>query len=368
MPCPTRLRRQCRAERWPRAELATDEGLRHSAHLDGGSTSTPCQNQAPIAEEMDFKLSRTKRQHHVWKDYFDPWLVKGLISFTLDGNVRTSGPGNVANKRYFYEVGEMTEQDVRMLKTLASGQKSELMRISAESWIASVQLIFKFRDVMVARGMDRSDIDEIVTQCARQLGEQHQSMIEHSGLKYLPALRSADAFNIPEGEGYIEFCYFVTTQYFRTLRAKENLKRELEADNPGYVDRSMAAIIPMMATLVTSALINGRDRLVPTLLLNKSGVNFITGDQPIINTHAVDVRKGDSIPGTEFYYPISPARAIIFTENPRYRNGVITDPAHAREFNRMMAISAERSAFASSEDELQEWKDVVGRHRPTDGN
>jgi len=317
---------------------------------------------------MDCQMSITKKQHHVWKDYFDPWLVEGLISFTRNGNVLTTSPGNVAHQRYFYEIGEMTEKDVRMLKTLASGQKSELIRIGAESWIASVQLIFTFRDAMVTLGADRSSIDGFVTQGARQLGEQYQGMIEHSGLKYLPALRNADAFNIAEGEDYIEFCYFAMTQYFRTVRAKESLKREMETDNPGYVDRSMAAIIPMMATLVGSALINGRDRFVPTLLLNKSGVKFITGDQPIINTYAVGVPRGEVIPGTEFYYPISPDRAIIFSENLRYRSGVITDPGDVKEFNRMMAISAEHSVFASSEDELQEWKDIVGKHRLPEGN
>ncbi|MEQ7330473.1 DUF4238 domain-containing protein [Xanthomonas campestris] len=313
-------------------------------------------------------MSITKKQHHVWKDYFDPWLVDGRIALIMDGKVISTGPGNVAHQRYFYEIGEMTERDIAILRSLTSGQQSEVIRTAAEFWIDSVQLIFKLRDEMVARGLDRTSLEEVVIQASRQLGEQYQGITEHSGLKYLPTLRNSDTFNIKEGENYVEFCFFVMAQYFRTLRAKESLRRQMDADNPGYVDRSMAAIIPIMTTLVGASLVNMRDRLVPTLLLNKSGVKFITGDQPIINTHAVYVPKGENIPETEFYYPISPDRAIIFSENLHYRSGVITDPAITREFNKKMALSAERSAFASCQSELHEWKDVVGKHRHAEAN
>ena len=54
------------------------------------------------------------------------------------------------------------------------------------------------------------------------------------------------------------------------------------------------------------------------LIHNDLGMPFITGDQPVINTYAVNAINAQ-IDNVEFYYPVSPTLAILISDKEEYR-------------------------------------------------
>ncbi len=281
----------------------------------------------------------------------------------MDGRTFKTDLMNVAQARYFYKLGEMTERDIAFLKSMIEINKSPLIRSTAEAWVDAIQKIFQYKRHLISKGVGEHALSEFVDEASKQLGEDYQGLIERSGGKYLPLLLESSNFCISKDEEYIDFVFFVMNQYFRTSRIRENLKRNLEGALPGYVDRSMGAIIPVMSTLVASTIAGKRGSLVPYLVENKTDVNFISGDQPVINTCAADVSFNEVVGSGEFYYPISPRKAVFLSENDAYSTGEIVEPEVVRELNRKMVISAERQIFSVGESELECWKGLVGSHR-----
>ena len=48
------------------------------------------------------------------------------------------------------------------------------------------------------------------------------------------------------------------------------------------------------------------------MIENNSKEDFITGDQPVINTFSFNAPKNESPENLAFYYPISPDLAVLF--------------------------------------------------------
>lgn len=97
----------------------------------------------------------------------------------------------------------------------------------------------------------------------------------------------------------------------------------------------------------------------PVLLTNETEIPFITSDQPVINTFAEIITtekrklKYDEL---EFYYPLSPKRAVIQTEKKIYhgidKRNVSTE--EVKKYNQMIYSEADRFVYASDKAMLEE--------------
>jgi hypothetical protein len=98
-----------------------------------------------------------------------------------------------------------------------------------------------------------------------------------------------------------------------------------------------------------------RDKYGLVLLKNNSGVRFITGDQPVINTYSVD---GNGHDGCEFYYPVSPNLAVLMTEKDEYKTveSITVDSSQAKWFNQAIADLSDEQIYAFSKESLIEFK------------
>lgn len=307
----------------------------------------------------------TKKQHYVWRHYLRAWAHHEKIWCAMDGKKIKTNLMGVAQERYFYRVGEMTERDVHILKgTLIDSISNPVRRQNAAAWIPLVQGLFSSRAPLLKLGIPQDVLDRILEDQSKQIGEDYQGMIESSGIEYLNSLLQSDDSFITSQDSYMQFVFFLMSQYFRTLRIRQNLKRSLEDRLPGYVDRSMATIIPVMATITASAIISGERGLKPYLISNETDLDFITGDQPIINTFAADLGPEEIVENEEeFYYPISPKKAFLLSKNKSLGTGKFVEAEVVRELNRKMVVSAERQIFACEESQLDPWVSLVGQHR-----
>jgi hypothetical protein len=96
---------------------------------------------------------------------------------------------------------------------------------------------------------------------------------------------------------------------------------------------------------IARSLFLDRKRILPVILNNLTEVEFITGDQPIVNLLAVADR-----PATELslYYPLSPTKALLLSDAGR-RLMVTNDSFNEKwavELNRKIAENSHSQVFA----------------------
>ena len=78
-------------------------------------------------------------------------------------------------------------------------------------------------------------------------------------------------------------------------------------------------------------------------LINNSDVPFVTSDQPVVNAVPEDLIQPSE--GIEFYYPLSPNLAILYT-NLRWCENREIGCDEAKDWNRLIVSKAERFVFS----------------------
>ena len=124
----------------------------------------------------------------------------------------------------------------------------------------------------------------------------------------------------------------------------------------GYnIDAMWPVLRHTSATNVGFSLYQDRKEFRPILLENKSKVPFITGDQPIINTYAVGLELEDNLEDLEFYYPLTPAIALLFTDDINYQDETIVpaDEDDVIKFNTYIYEQSGRQVYASQREVLE---------------
>lgn len=266
----------------------------------------------------------------------------------------------VAQQRDFYRMRDMTEEDIALIHAaFIAPMVHQVQRESAERWIEVFTQLTRARKALERFGIDATSVLEPMYIEAE---EKLHGQIERNGLPLLNKLLDSENFNLTDDE-YLVFVHYLMTQYFRTSRILANTQRGLSERFPGRVERSMGLLRHMFATTSGFTLYAERHTTMkPVLLLNKAGVPLITGDQPVINTLAVDLPDEEMVEHFEAYYPLSPQKALVVGGRDRFPRGEISERAQAQEFNRMIAVAAERQVFGAQKADLDEVLELVGRH------
>lgn len=266
----------------------------------------------------------------------------------------------VGQEKDFYRVRDMTDEDIAIVHAaFIAPMNSDIQKQAAERWLSDFNALGRIRRLLEAQGIDAaSALEPLYIEAEEKLhGE-----IERNALPLLERLLAAETFCLDNDNDYIVFVHFLMTQYFRTNRLLANVKRGMDERFNGTLERSMGALRHMFATAVGFTLFAERDTLKPCLLINDTDVPLITGDQPVINMLAVDLPPDVAVQDCEFYYPLSPQKALVITTSDRFSSGRVTDAAQAQEFNRLIAVGAERQVFAATATDLDAVEDLVGRH------
>jgi hypothetical protein len=267
---------------------------------------------------------------------------------------------NVGQERDFYRIQDMTDVDIALVHAaLVAPMSHEIQRAAAE------QLMFDFNILRgVRRRLEEAGIDAatVLKPMYIEAEEKLHGEVERNALPLLERLIAADEFCLTGEDDYITFVHFLMTQYFRTSRMLGNLRRGMGARFEGTLERSMGALRHIMAAAAAFTLYAERTELKPYTLVNETDVPLITGDQPVINMLAVDLPADTMVEDCEFYYPLSPSKALVILKDDRFSIGRISDPGVAQEFNRLIAVSAERQVYAAAGADLADVKGLVGQH------
>lgn len=160
-------------------------------------------------------------------------------------------------------------------------------------------------------------------------------------------------------KGCIDFSHFISVQYMRTQKVKSSVLRILSVFDTMDIENIWNVLSHIFATNISWHLYANRQSFIMVLLKNQTSEELITGDQPVINTHATGLGSYsyESPEKLEFYYPVSPNLAILITEekiNSCYNKRLLSHREVA-EYNKMIAEQSHTQIYARSEKLLMKY-------------
>jgi dethiobiotin synthetase len=94
------------------------------------------------------------------------------------------------------------------------------------------------------------------------------------------------------------------------------------------------------------------------LILNRSKVPFITGDQPVINTFNRSKYSKELVEKLEFYYPVSPNIAILITDRQEYidiDSLYLDESDMIHKYNSLIIEASHEQIYSNSEEILKDY-------------
>ncbi|MFJ5491626.1 DUF4238 domain-containing protein [Pectobacterium carotovorum] len=312
----------------------------------------------------DKKFKATIKQHYVYRKYLSSWTPEksttGMIQCYRKEEKKIFSPTlmGIGQSRYFYEFHSLTEIE-KMMVVLMTQSKQKIVKeanplfllkkISDIDELEKAHNFFKNGKVNIKNlGKYLNDYDpETYKSLKRQTGEEMQKIYESSGLIYLDKLTKGNVNFLHDKSDVIKFISYFVMQYIRTnyMRDRqaqlfssmgkdhENLlqyipfcqnelnlaeipfdsKKAIEEIKKTDENLDFKKIHPytlMSHTTQLSYALSIQHKPTLHILESVENINFITGDQPILNIY-FDPSSQKEPSDVAFYYPLSPKYALI---------------------------------------------------------
>lgn len=297
----------------------------------------------------------TKRQHYVWRFYLKPWSDdKNTIACNRNQKIFRSDLMNIGQENYFYKIEEISDSEAKWVEAIFIDDNfPEFLKKMDKDLITAYRLPYKAIRLLENHGnVNESEFENILHE-----GEEKAfGTTEQIGQKYLEKLYNEDASFYNNKDDKSIFNIFISEQYFRTKRMQDALKRM--PDRGIDFNKLRGPIRHIMAFNLAYALTYRNDKDYHlNIIKNQTNLNFITGDQPVINRYATKEKQNKTVHELELYYPITPKLAIIITEN-KYLDSdlILIDENKIKEFNDLIFYNSLEQVYASSEADLERYK------------
>lgn len=259
----------------------------------------------------------------------------------------------IAQERYFYRLQELNDKEQNFILNFAFDNSYGSLKKGNEEWLNLFSFLFKYKKTLYKNGVMDVHAEKIFNDAEIQLEESFHSLIEGQSKKYLDMLLNRDtSFYDEDQTAAMEFCFFFAMQYVRTPRILENMKESIIGIADFDVKKVWSVTKIIVATNIAWSMFSKRLQF-KMYVLRSNSIKFITGDQPIINTHAVNFEHSPE--KVEWFYPISPDLAILISETEREKISWITE-SEVMNYNQMIFKSSNEQIYAIEETDLLRFK------------
>lgn len=299
---------------------------------------------------------KKKRQHYVFRAYLRPWSNKDKIYCLRDGKIFFSDLMGVACERFFYQLQDLTPVEIDFIERLLIKDSPEYQKKAQREFLAVYSLIPQMKKRLEGR-MDAalaSRIDELMVNA----GEDLHQLIEEQLLIFLRLMLDGHTDFYQDDAQAAQFLHTLCVQYTRTKQVREAMLSQFGSTVDGCdVHRLWSVLSPLVAMNIGQSLYIDRRDFKLVLLDNPTDTPFVTADQPIINLHASFDRN--RIEKLEFFYPLSPRRAMLLLEASNSRGGSPLSAISVDSYNILMAQNSYEQVFSNSEEYLNSIKNVI---------
>lgn len=300
----------------------------------------------------------TKKQHYVWRFYLRPWTdSKETIACCRNDKVFRSDLMGVGQENYFYKFVEISDTEAWWIEKIAlNGNEPDLLKEMCINWINTYRAPFQAINALKKIGIsNEEEFDKFI----KEGEEKAYCATEKIGKPYLENIYKEDLSFYDNFDDKSGFNIFLCEQFFRTKKRYEAVN---SSSKHGIDTHKLWPVFKhIFATKLAFNITYRTDKKFKLFLLhNKTGINFITGDQPVINRYATKELQGKPINNFEFYYPITPKLALLLTEK-NYSNDelYVSDETIITELNDLIFYNSQEQVYAVTKNELDRYKNLT---------
>jgi hypothetical protein len=307
-------------------------------------------------------MENKPNQYYVWQKYLEPWVKDGkIVCLRNKKDIIQTNPRNIASERYFYRINCLTQSDCQLIRRLFIDCQPEPMKSLLEGWVRPVEMFLQLYDFYVKYG-EREDhsIEEYKELGLKNLLENLHMNIETNGIAGLCKIQLGDLSFLSECNGEddedVDFILYLSFQYFRTKKIKQNVKESI-GENASFFtdfDNAFNLIVPIISTVFGNSIVNSikNKDISCYILTNPTEIPFITGDQPVINIHT-SVDKHVETLDLELYYPLSPSISLLITKEHICNTECSVEKV--KEYNDIIESQSLELIFANDESCLHQY-------------
>jgi hypothetical protein len=304
--------------------------------------------------------NRKKKHHYVFQSYLKPWSDNEQIWCLRNGEIFSSNLEGVACERFFYRSYPLTEEEQDFVTKVM---------IEVEGTPEPIKdVLQKFLDVYClghkvkgslkpsARTREQEEALDVLIETG---AENWLAAIEDAFLPFLEQMREGktEFYNDPRSAGV--FIFGLCVQFTRTKQVREAALRVTGSEIAGRKTLHLvSAVAPLMAIRLSYSLFSDRKSFKVEVIENESDTPFITTDQPVINLCGNPSPKLKPPEQLEFFYPLSPERAMVFLEkntSMQLSVGGIAVDSH----NVTLAQHSHEQIFSNSRDYLEVFRKII---------
>lgn len=284
------------------------------------------------------------------------WSYNEQIWCSRDQKIFPSNLMNIGQERDFYRLKDLTNQEINFIKLLINSNQSEMLKKLNHGWIELFTAVFKIRGIVNNLGISDAEFEQKTEKEIVNLGEDFHSEIEVSAIKFLEGMLTNNTNFLNDEELVAEFIHYLCVQYFRTKKIKEKVASAVAELGLLDADKAWNILSHIFSTSLGWSIYVERALWSAVILVNHTNTSFLTSDQPIINTYAAFGNKVVEHDHLEFYYPLSPNKALLLTKSSEYQGmhcRVLSEIEVAR-FNDAIVDLAYEQIYAASKSQLSE--------------
>lgn len=300
-----------------------------------------------------------RRQHYVWKKYLEAWTKNNNIyccKSDREPPVFKTTTINSAVERNFYNINDLNREDINSIIDTINHDKN-----TSESEN-------QFRKELlneILNFLDKKDNFKNEKIFKNNFFENKYMDIENNFLPILKKILNKDISFYNQEKYCYNFIYYLTSQYMRTKAIKEKENSYIKKYQNKDVSRIWNILSYFTAHSICSLIFSQRDKRKLYLLENKSDVDFLTSDQPVLNL----------APSPKYclYFPVSPRIAILLQEedenpiqeedeNPMFQTKNL-EKYMVEDFNNKIIEQSSTTVFSQKEETIHEAFDVYNFHK-----
>ncbi len=260
-------------------------------------------------------IEKKIRQHYVFQFYLKSWTTNDKIFSLLNNKIIETKTDKIGLMKNFYKLNEMSKEDFKFIDLFFFKDVNPITAKINKDWAPLLNAIFEYKNILKNSGNLKKDDEFQIDIFITNLFENFHANIENAAIPCLKSLLEKNFNFLNNDVDLANFLFFISIQYFRTKRMKEiitNISLDYGFKNFKNIWNVCSIIF---ATNIGASLFIVKDKLKFTLLTTNN-LEFITGDQPIINTFG-DYKTAKKLNDKELqlYYPLSPNISLLISLN-----------------------------------------------------
>jgi len=302
-------------------------------------------------------MEKKRHHHYVWRYYLRAWASNEKIACLRGGRIFKPNLMGVGQKRDFYKLQELNSDELAFIKRLAIDTAPKHLQELHTNLVRRFNIVFKLREYIESKDINDQELKNLLDITIHNLEEDLHAGIEGETIKYIESIlrEDIDFYNIDKG--CIDFIHFLCVQYLRTEKMKESTLDAIRNMTTINFEKINNVLNHIFATNMAWTFCAERKVFKMVLLKNETAKEFITGDQPVINTYGVIGTSKTPIDDIELYYPVSPKLAILISEKEEYK-GIRTKVVNENDvvsYNNLILKNSHSQVYATSVSVLEEY-------------